>query len=255
VFVCGRAYIRTQYFQNNIVSCYRWPNSFVLERFEFFTVVLTKDAIWYISHEIRRKPTDVSVEHVTALLVIWFHSCFLIEFCFDNEDGGHMFYRNVGWLSTDYTDLYHAMWNSALSLLRKQFVWSPCAKRLFLVKTSANPEAYFLHSGLEHETMEQCQRLQRSGVETFPHFLLSVLGCQEVKSGRSLSAGQLWKQQNVSFLRFDLWNTQPFWVYFNSWNHNSKKKKKTLRGLSPWTNYTDWATAAFVGDVTANFWV
>jgi hypothetical protein len=35
-----------------------------------------------------------------------FHAGFLLDLCFDPEDGGDMFLRNVGWFSTDYTALH-----------------------------------------------------------------------------------------------------------------------------------------------------
>jgi hypothetical protein len=34
------------------------------------------------------------------------HARFLLGLFFDTENGGDMFFRNVGWLSTDYTALY-----------------------------------------------------------------------------------------------------------------------------------------------------
>jgi hypothetical protein len=44
-----------------------------------------------------------SVSHACYLL----HADFLLGLSFDPEDGGEMFLRNVGWLSTDYTALYY----------------------------------------------------------------------------------------------------------------------------------------------------
>jgi hypothetical protein len=40
------------------------------------------------------------------LLATCFHAGFLIGLFFDPGDGGDMFLRNIGWLSTDYTTLY-----------------------------------------------------------------------------------------------------------------------------------------------------
>jgi hypothetical protein len=49
---------------------------------------------------------------------------------FDHGDGGEMFFRNVGWLSTDYTALYPRRQNSSeVSLMwvsqRKRPEWEP----------------------------------------------------------------------------------------------------------------------------------
>jgi hypothetical protein len=41
-----------------------------------------------------------------ALLAICFHADFLLSLFFDPEDGGDIFLRNVGYLSTDYAALY-----------------------------------------------------------------------------------------------------------------------------------------------------
>jgi hypothetical protein len=38
---------------------------------------------------------------------------------FNPEDGGYLFLRNVGWLSTDYTALYPRRWNPSLPPLWK----------------------------------------------------------------------------------------------------------------------------------------
>jgi hypothetical protein len=42
----------------------------------------------------------------TTLLATRFQAGFLLGLFFDSEYGGDMFFRNVGWLSTDYTALY-----------------------------------------------------------------------------------------------------------------------------------------------------
>jgi hypothetical protein len=36
----------------------------------------------------------------------WFHADFLFGLFLDPEDGGDMFFRNIGGLSTKYTELY-----------------------------------------------------------------------------------------------------------------------------------------------------
>jgi hypothetical protein len=48
-----------------------------------------------------------------ALLVTFFYAGFLLSLYFDPEDGGDMFLRNVGCLSTDYTALYPRRWCSS----------------------------------------------------------------------------------------------------------------------------------------------
>jgi hypothetical protein len=42
------------------------------------------------------------------------HAGSLLGLFFDTEDGGHIFLRNVGRFSTDYTGLYPRMYNSSL---------------------------------------------------------------------------------------------------------------------------------------------
>jgi hypothetical protein len=44
--------------------------------------------------------------NAVAMFVICFHATFLFGLFFDLKDGGDMFLRNVGWLSTDDTALY-----------------------------------------------------------------------------------------------------------------------------------------------------
>jgi hypothetical protein len=41
------------------------------------------------------------------------HVGFLLGFFFNPENGGSMFFRNVGWLSTDYSALYPRIHNSS----------------------------------------------------------------------------------------------------------------------------------------------
>jgi hypothetical protein len=48
-----------------------------------------------------------------ALLATCFHAGFLLCSFYDLEDGGDMFLRNVGWLSTDYMSLYPKRWYSS----------------------------------------------------------------------------------------------------------------------------------------------
>jgi hypothetical protein len=86
--------------------------------------------------------TSVDFQRITRryipLFAIWFRSGFLLDLFFDPEDGGDMFLRNVGWLSTDYMALY----------TRRQC--SPNKKFIILVKfilrkpqTKSEISAYF----------------------------------------------------------------------------------------------------------------
>jgi hypothetical protein len=47
-----------------------------------------------------------SVAKQAALLAVCFLADFLLAVFFDPENGGDMFLRNIGWLSTDYTASY-----------------------------------------------------------------------------------------------------------------------------------------------------
>jgi hypothetical protein len=52
--------------------------------------------------------------HVTlSRIVSCFHAGSLLGLFFDPEEGGDMFLRNVVWLLTDYTALYHRIYNSS----------------------------------------------------------------------------------------------------------------------------------------------
>jgi hypothetical protein len=73
---------------------------------------------------VRWKSTDISEEHVTsifrveetprqAMSVTCFRCVILLGSFFDSE-GSYVFLRNVGWLSTEYTELYRRRQNSAL---------------------------------------------------------------------------------------------------------------------------------------------
>jgi hypothetical protein len=52
----------------------------------------------------------VSTRTINALLATFFHYGFLLCLFFDPEDGGDMFLRNAGLLSTDYTALCPNSW-------------------------------------------------------------------------------------------------------------------------------------------------
>jgi hypothetical protein len=49
---------------------------------------------------------------LNTLQSLCFHAGLVLSLLFDPEDGGEMFLRNVGWLSTDYTALYLRRWYS-----------------------------------------------------------------------------------------------------------------------------------------------
>jgi hypothetical protein len=48
---------------------------------------------------------DIMSSRPLALLDPCFHIGFLLGLFFDSEDGGSMFLRNVGWISTDHMAL------------------------------------------------------------------------------------------------------------------------------------------------------
>jgi hypothetical protein len=54
----------------------------------------------------RRNILPVWKQVALSLLATCFHVGFLLVLFFDPEDGGDMFLRNAGWLSTDYMALY-----------------------------------------------------------------------------------------------------------------------------------------------------
>jgi hypothetical protein len=62
--------------------------------------------IWPPSTGSKNKPSKKPVSKQMARRDTCFHDRFLLGLFFDPEDEGHMFLRNVGWLSTDYTMLY-----------------------------------------------------------------------------------------------------------------------------------------------------
>jgi hypothetical protein len=64
--------------------------------------------------------TDVSEEHIASIFRVeeFFFTLVLAEkFFFDPEDGGDMFLRNVGCISTDYTASHPRRWHSLLIYL------------------------------------------------------------------------------------------------------------------------------------------
>jgi hypothetical protein len=67
--------------------------------FEVLTAVVTKSPIF-----LNVTPCSLLKVNLRSLLATCFHAGFLLGL-FDPEDGGDMFLRNVGRLSTDYTAL------------------------------------------------------------------------------------------------------------------------------------------------------
>jgi hypothetical protein len=75
-----------------------------------------------------------------ALLATCLHTCFLLGLYFDPEDGGDMFLRNVGSLSTDYTALYPRRYCSS-----EQLLWEPQILHDLSVELSYSFRAWMKH--------------------------------------------------------------------------------------------------------------
>jgi hypothetical protein len=77
---------------------------------------------------LHKKGTNIAACHML-------HANFLLGLIFDPKDGG-IFPQNVGWLSTDYTALYHAYNKSEKKM--KYIFESSC----FLGQTASSPSQY-----------------------------------------------------------------------------------------------------------------
>jgi hypothetical protein len=87
--------------------------------FEVLTAVVMKSAIFWdltLCSPLRVN-WRVGGTYSLHLLATCFHTGFLLGLFFYPEDGGDMFLRNVGWLSTDYTTLNPRKWYSSYIFL------------------------------------------------------------------------------------------------------------------------------------------
>jgi hypothetical protein len=71
-----------------------------------FTIFLFGPSSGIYCHVIRWVSTDISEKHLAYCACYLLHVAFILGLSFDPEDGGDMFLRNIGWLSTDCTALY-----------------------------------------------------------------------------------------------------------------------------------------------------
>jgi hypothetical protein len=92
-----------------------------------------------------RSPLKVNRRFGSHLLSRWF----LAGLFFDREDGGDMFFRNVGWLSTDYTALYPRRWYSSgcISVLLYYLTKQQGQLRLPITDKRCEGEMWDSHSG------------------------------------------------------------------------------------------------------------
>jgi hypothetical protein len=105
--------------------CFSYTNMFEFVGFEVLKAVVIKSTIVWditpcsplkvnrsfgVTYRLHLQGRRISQERnqmaSRALLATWFHAGFLHSLFFDPEDRGAMFLRNVGWISTNYTELY-----------------------------------------------------------------------------------------------------------------------------------------------------
>jgi hypothetical protein len=103
-----------------------------------------------------RGPSCPSKVNRRSLLAPCFHAGFFLGLFFDPEDGGDIFLRNVGWLSTGYTALYPRIWYSSSPLL-----WEPQILQI--------PKKWVILHYFQPETM-QCNIPHNSNLPHYPKY-------------------------------------------------------------------------------------
>jgi hypothetical protein len=124
--------VTTQYTVLTIVTADKTSTARKYVRFEVLTAVVMKISIfWDITStspfkvnryfggtcRLHLQGRRISQVKTPDMFTTWFRAAILLGLFFDREDGGDIFLRNFGRLSTDYTALYPKRQNSAIRFL------------------------------------------------------------------------------------------------------------------------------------------